>query len=317
MAPSLDSSVFFASMDYPGITRHIYEQVMAMPQEGEVANYIPELQHVDAKQFGVQLTTVQGQKFGIGHHKVKFSIQSIAKVFSLSLLYNETGEAIWDRVGVEPSGTPFNSLIQLEYDRGIPRNPFINAGALVVSDALIDLFDDSVESVLQFVSQLCGLERVTINEKMANAEMSVAYRNSAVLNLMKGFGNIHHPVEKVLEVYTRVSAIEMTCEELARAFLYLANDGIDPITNKKIIDYDKSQRVNALMLTCGFYDEAGEFAFKVGIPGKSGVGGGIVAIHPDRYALAVWSPKLNNKGNSFKGMKFLELFTSATGNSIF
>lgn len=304
-------------MDYPGITRHIYEQVMAMPQEGEVANYIPELQHVDAKQFGVQLTTVQGQKFGIGHHKVKFSIQSIAKVFSLSLLYNETGEAIWDRVGVEPSGTPFNSLIQLEYDRGIPRNPFINAGALVVSDALIDLFDDSVESVLQFVSQLCGLERVTINEKMANAEMSVAYRNSAVLNLMKGFGNIHHPVEKVLEVYTRVSAIEMTCEELARAFLYLANDGIDPITNKKIIDYDKSQRVNALMLTCGFYDEAGEFAFKVGIPGKSGVGGGIVAIHPDRYALAVWSPKLNNKGNSFKGMKFLELFTSATGNSIF
>ena len=154
-------------------------------------------------------------------------------------------------------------------------------------------------------------------QKTAQSEKDTGFRNAALANLMKSFGNIHHNVEEVLDLYFHLCSIKMTCKELAASFLFLANDGVNPLTGLSITSMMHTKRINAIMQTCGFYDEAGEFAFKVGLPGKSGVGGGIAAVHPDRYAIAVWSPRLNAKGNSSKGMKFLELLTTITEESIF
>jgi glutaminase len=227
------------------------------------------------------------------------------------------GNEIFDRVDVEPSGNPFNSLVQLEYEQGIPRNPLINSGALVICDILLSEFRDPKNELLNFVRTLAVDENIHYNEKIAESEKKTGHRNSALINLLKSFGNIENPVEDVLDFYFESCAIEMTCEELARSFLIYANDGRLAHNNEQIISLSESKRINAIMQTCGFYDEAGEFSFRVGLPGKSGVGGGIAAVHPDHYSVAVWSPRLNEKGNSALGMKALEALTTLSGLSIF
>lgn len=284
---------------------------------GSPASYIPELRDVDPDKFGVHMITNANQNYSIGDSEEKFSIQSISKVLSLVMAYKLVDEDLWKKVGVEPSGTPFNSLVQLEYDQGIPRNPFINAGALVICDVLVEHLENPKEEFLQFVRSLSGNSKLEYCSRIAESEKSTGYRNASLINLMKDFGNIRNDIDTVLDLYFNLCSIEMTCNELARTFLFLASYGKDPITNEKFLSSSKSKRVNAVMQLCGFYDEAGEFSFKVGLPGKSGVGGGIVAILPNQYCIAVWSPRLNKKGNSSKGMKFLELFTSETESSIF
>lgn len=226
------------------------------------------------------------------------------------------GDQVWERVGMEPSGNPFNSLVQLEYENGIPRNPFINAGALVVTDILLDHLVEPNEEMLAFVRKLRGAE-VQFNKEVINSEKATGFTNTALVNFMKGYGNINHPVEDVLNVYFHQCSIEMSCAGLARAFLFLANGGIVPGSGERILTGSQVKRINAVMLTCGFYDEAGVFAYLVGLPGKSGVGGGIVAVIPGKLAIAVWSPRLNEHSNSIAGIKVLELFTSRTGMSIF
>jgi glutaminase len=304
-------------VNYNKIVTEIYNEVSQLPDNVAVASYIPELGHVDPNKFGVNLRTLEGDDFGIGDFEEKFSIQSIAKVLSLTLVYNKLGPEIWERVGVEPSGNPFNSLLQLEADKGKPRNPLINAGAIVVCDILISNFDKPKEELLAFIQDLSGIKNLDYSHKIANSEKLMGFRNAALINLMKDLGNIKNDIYQVLDLYFHLCSIEMTCRELSKTFLYLANDGIDPGSNNKIINLSRSKRLNAIMQLCGFYDEAGEFSFKVGLPGKSGIGGGIVAIYPEHYSIAVWSPRLNSKGNSYRGMKFLELFTSKTGLSIF
>jgi len=304
-------------IDYQAIFSQINKDLEGQKDPGKVATYIPELGRINPDKFGVHLTKVDGAEYAFGDSDERFSIQSIAKVLSLTMAYNLENEKLWKRVGVEPSGTPFNSLVLLEHDKGIPRNPLINAGALVVSDILISRLNNPKKELLEFVREVSGFDYIDFNPKVVASEKSMGFRNAALINLMKSFGNIHNDIEEVMDFYFNLCSIEMTCKELSHTFLYLANDGVSPKTGKRIVSVSKSKRLNAIMQLCGFYDEAGEFSFKVGLPGKSGVGGGIVAIHPDQYSIVVWSPKLNAKGNSWKGMKFLERFTTETELSIF
>jgi glutaminase len=303
--------------DYERIFSKINHKLERIKSSGEVASYIPELSKVDPNKFGVHLSTINNEHVSIGDSNEKFSIQSIAKVMSLTLAYKIKGEKLWERVGVEPSGAPFNSLTLLEYDLGRPRNPFINAGAIVICDILVSHLKNPKEDFISFVRLISDSNDINYSSKIAESEKSVGYRNLALINMMKSYSNIKNDIDEVMDFYFDLCSIEMTCKELSRTFLYLTAFGTDPYSNKKIISESKSKRINAIMQLCGFYDEAGEFSFKVGLPGKSGVGGGIVAIHPNKYCIAVWSPKLNKKGNSKKGMKFLEMFTTETHSSIF
>ena len=304
-------------MDYEKIFKTIYTDLDKIEDQGQVADYIPELSKVDPNRFGVQLTTIEGNKYAFGDSDVRFSIQSIAKVFSYVLAYSRVKSDLWERVGVEPSGTAFNSLVQLESDRGIPRNPFINAGAIVICDILVSELQSPKEEVLTFIRELSGTDSINFNPSVAESEKANGFINMALVNFMKSFGNIQNEIDEVMDLYFHICSIDMSCEELSKSFLFLANNGVVPYTGKRILSPSRTKRANALMQTCGFYDEAGQFTFKVGLPGKSGVGGGIVAVHPQKYCITVWSPRLNTKGNSYKGMLFLEEFTTHTELSIF
>lgn len=304
-------------IDYINILEKVYRHVLERENKGNVADYIPELKTISPDHFAVYIHALDGQKGGFGDCQVKFSIQSIAKVLLLSKVYQALGPSIWKRVGVEPAGTPFNSLVQLEYDLGIPRNPMINAGAIVICDILLSMCRDPKKEILDYVRKVAQNDEIDFNEKVACSELSVGYRNVALIHLMKAFKNIENDIDEVLDFYFHLCSIEMTCEELSRSFLFFANDGTDPFTNEPFLSLSRSKRINAVMQTCGFYDEAGEFSFKVGLPGKSGVGGGIVAIHPEYFSVSVWSPRLNKKGNSYRGLQFLEMFTTETGQSVF
>lgn len=304
-------------MDYQKILNNVFKTVNSKRNNGQLASYIPELAKVDHEKFGVYLTTLDNQEYGVGDYNTKFSIQSIAKVLSLSLAYSLLGEKIWKRVGVEPSGTPFNSLVQLEADKGIPRNPFINAGAMVVSDILISQFDDAKKEFLNFVREISNNPSIKYSESIIESEKSAGYRNIALCNFIKSFNTIKNDPEEVLDFYFSICSIEMNCEELSKAFLLFANNGVLTYNNKRVLSISQTKRINAIMQTCGFYDESGEFTFKVGLPGKSGVGGGIIAVHPHNYTISTWSPRLNEKGNSHRGMNFLELLTTKTKSSIF
>lgn len=304
-------------MNFKEIIEETYQKVKNIDDNGQLASYIPELATVNASNFGVHIATIDQGEFGIGNCNQKFSIQSIAKVLSLSLAYKILDEKIWDRLGVEPSGSAFNSLVQLEADKGIPRNPFINAGAIVVCDILLSNLENPKEDFLAFVRSISNNSTLNYSSKIAASEKTVGFRNIALCNFIKSFGNIKNEPSAVLDFYFDLCSLEMNCKELSALFLFLANHGCSVVDNKHVLNKSQAKRINALMQTCGFYDESGEFAFKVGLPGKSGVGGGIIAIHPNQYTIAVWSPKLNEKGNSFKGMKFLEEFTTKSQLSIF
>ncbi len=304
-------------MDYQNILESINSEMSYRDVSGGVASYIPELAKIDPRKFGMHVYCGKEQHFAFGDSREKFSVQSIAKVFSLSMAMRIMGEALWDRVNVEPSGDPFNSLTQLEQESGIPRNPFINAGALVIADILVDQLEDPKEELLKFVRKLTGKDDIQFDRKVAVSEKSTGYRNIALVNYMKALGNIKCDVEPITDFYFHMCSLSMSCEELAQAFMIFANKGKILETEEEILTATTVKRINALMQTCGFYDEAGEFSFKVGLPGKSGVGGGIVAIHPGQYSAAVWSPILNEKGNSELGMKALERLTTLTGTSVF
>ena len=307
-------------MDLTIILNKIHQQITPILGQGKVADYIPALANIDPNQFGMAVTLNNGEFYGVGSYNQAFSIQSISKVFSFTLALREYKKKLYRRVWREPSGDPFNSLVQLEYEEGIPRNPFINAGAIVVCDSLISKANGNskaITDILSFIRSVSDDNSITINENVVDSEIQHGFRNASLANLMKSFGNLENEVDAVLEAYFQHCSVEMTPQQLSRAFLYLANNGTDPISNKQFLTPEQAKRVNALMLTCGHYDASGDFAFRVGLPGKSGVGGGIVAIVPGKMAIAVYSPGLNEFGNSLVGTKALELFTSLTRLSIF
>ena len=304
-------------MDYQKILENIYQAIQPYAKEGKQADYIPELAKVNPDQFGMCLHTIYGEIYSIEQADTRFSIQSISKVFSLAMCLSLLGNKLWERVGKEPSGTAFNSLIQLEVEKGIPRNPFINAGAIVMSDILLSHLERPEEQFLDFVRTLAGDNTIDYNRDVAASERETGYLNAAIANLLKYHGTIENDIEQVLRFYFLMCSVEMSCRELSRAFLAFANHRRKFNYAGVTLTASKVKRMNAIMQICGFYDEAGEFSYLVGLPGKSGVGGGIVAIYPLKYSVAVWSPRLNSKGNSVMGIKALELFTTETEESIF
>ena len=304
-------------MDYEQVIAKIYEEVTPFWGQGKVADYIPALAEVNPRQYGIAVQTLKGDTYQVGDAGTRFSIQSISKVFTLAMVTRHLGDEIWKSVGREPSGNPFNSLVQLEHEQGIPRNPFINAGALVVTDRLISLYDRPKDAILEFVRGICGNDDIYYDKHIAQSEREHADRNLALAYFMKSFGNIKNDVETLVDVYCHQCAIAMNCIDLARAFLFLTDRGLNPYQQEQILTVSQAKRLGALMLTCGFYDESGDFAFRAGMPGKSGVGGGVVAYIPGNLSIAVWSPELNQHGNSLIGMETLERFTTDINNSIF
>ncbi|MGG1948436.1 glutaminase [Trinickia sp. NRRL B-1857] len=303
--------------NYPLILEQIYRDIEPWRTQGRVANYIPELAKVPAERFGMAVVTLDGEVFTVGDAQERFSIQSISKLFACTLAFQLLGDALWQRVGREPSGTAFNSLVQLETERGIPRNPFINAGALVVTDVLCRRFVGAETALVQFVRRLSGATDIDYNSRVAQSELQHAERNRAMAHFIASFGNLEMPPETVVDAYCRQCAIEMNCVELARAALFLANGGVSAATQERILDPSSAKRLSALMLTCGTYDAAGDFVYRVGLPAKSGVGGGVVAVLPGEMAVCVWSPGLDANGNSLAGTLSLEWLTTLTKRSIF
>lgn len=298
------------------VIAEVYKEIKEYIGKGEVADYIPELAKVDPNHFGMALKLRSGEEFYFGDADLSFSIQSISKLLTLTMYIQQVGLELGDRVGVEPSGNPFNSLIQLEYEHGIPRNPFINAGALVITDGLISVYKNLQDEILKTARRLSGNTAVNYDLNVAASEATTGFRNAALVNFMKSYGNIVNPIDEVLSAYYHHCSLSMSCLDLVRMFSFLANEGVDLHSNK-VLSFRETKRVNALMMTCGTYDAVGDFAFRVGIPAKSGVGGGIVGVIPGVMSLAVWSPALNSQGNSLAGTKALEVFTTLTGRSVF
>lgn len=302
--------------DFKAVLNEIYADAKRAKEKGTIASYIPELAHVDKNNFGIHLRTLDGFEYGVGNFNTLFSIQSISKVLALSKAMALIGESVWERVDVEPSGHPFNQLALLEIENGIPRNPLINSGAIVIADILLTHLKNPKEDFLKYVRNLANDASINFNLEVAESERNTGFKNYAAANLLKSFNNLVNPVDAVLDFYFHQCSIEMTCSQLSKTFFFLANKGAC-LKNVAYLKESQAKRINAIMLTCGFYDEAGEFAFEVGLPGKSGVGGGIVALLPDQYTIVTWSPGLNKKGNSLLGMQALEQFTTKTKLSIF
>ncbi len=303
-------------MDYQSLLNTIFDEVNKKKERGKVADYIPELAKIAPHKFGIAFADEAGRLYSCGDAKEQFSIQSISKVLTLSLAFSVLGDDLWQRVGVEPSGDPFNHLSLLEQEQGKPRNPLINAGAIVIADILVSHFENPKETLLDFVQKIANDPSISFDESVAISEKETGFRNYAAAYLIKSFGNLENDVDTVLDFYFHQCALRMSCEQLAKVFFIYANRG-KCLQNNPYLNVPQVKRINALMLTCGFYDEAGEFAFEVGLPGKSGVGGGIVALLPEKFCIATWSPGLNEKGNSRLGMETLEKLTTKTGLSIF
>ncbi len=300
------------------ILAEILDEVRPLIGQGKVADYIPALARVSNQKLAIAVYTNEGEVIQAGDADEAFSVQSISKALSLTLamvLYKP--EEIWQRVGKEPSGQAFNSMIQLEMEHGIPRNPFINAGAIVVADLLQSRLSAPRHRLLEFVRQLSGDTHIVYDKVVAASEMMHSDRNAAIAYLMRSFGNFENDVIPVLNNYFHACALKMTSVDLAKTFSYLANKGVSVQTKKEIITPVQTKQLNALLATCGLYDGAGEFAYRVGMPGKSGVGGGIIAIVPGEMTIAVWSPELDASGNSLAGTQALELLSERIGRSIF
>jgi len=294
----------------------IAEEIARTPGCGRPADYIPALASQDPRSFGMAVAELDGTVYGVGDWRQPFSAQSVTKVFTLALDLAREGDELWEHVGREPSGNPFNSLIQLEYENGIPRNPFINAGALVVTDRLHTRTGDAAGALLDFLRTESGNPGLTFDKDVAASEAGRGHRNAALAHFMASYGNIDNPVPDLLEQYFRQCSVEASCADLALATGFLARHGVRA-DGTRLLTRSQAKQINAIMLTCGTYDAAGDFAYRVGLPGKSGVGGGIIAVVPGRCTLCVWSPGLDERGNSVAGVTALARFTTLTGVSVF
>ncbi len=304
-------------MNYQELLEEIAREIRSVAHRGQVADYIPALRKVPLTKFGMSLRTIDGAEFKVGDADEPFSVQSISKLFTLMLAISMVGDEIWTRCGKEPSGTKFNSLVQLEYEDGVPRNPFINAGALVVTDCVISRRGDARRTIRDYARVLSRNFALDFDFRVARSERRAGHRNAALANLLASHRRLDNPVRVVLDTYFHQCSLAMSCSDLSSAFLPLANDGFSPTLQEAVLTARQTKRINALMLTCGMYDSVGSFAYRVGLPAKSGVGGGIVAVMPRRFCAVVWSPGLDLSGNSLLGTVALERLTRATQLSVF
>ncbi|WP_432055672.1 glutaminase [Streptomyces sp. bgisy022] len=304
------------SMTFLPVLERIAEEIERTPGRGAPAGYIPALAARDPRRFGMAVAELDGTVYGVGDWREPFSAQSITKVFTLALVLAREGNVLWEHVGREPSGNPFNSLVQLEYEDGIPRNPFINAGALVVTDRLHTRTGDAAGELLALLRTESGNHGLDFDLEIAASEDAHGNRNAALAHFMASYGNIDNPVPVLLDQYFRQCSVAASCADLASATSFLARHGLRA-DGTRLLSRSEAKQVNAVMLTCGTYDAAGDFAYRVGLPGKSGVGGGIIAVVPGRCTLCVWSPGLDEHGNSVAGVAALDRFTTLTGLSVF
>ncbi|HEX5791818.1 MAG TPA: glutaminase B, partial [Rheinheimera sp.] len=305
------------STDLNALLQQLLSQCSPLYQQGKVADYIPALAQVDGRQAAVAVATLDGQIYSAGAATQAFSLQSISKIFGLVMAMNRLGDELWQRVNMEPSGQPFNSIVQLEWEKGIPRNPVINAGAILVADVLVRHYSASKTAFLTFLRRLTGVEAIYADQQVYLSELEHGNRNAALAYLMKSFGNIEAEVPQVLEHYFHQCATAINCKQLAQSLLFLANRGVQPHSQEQICSRRDAHRVNAILSTSGMYDQSGEFAFKVGLPAKSGVGGAIVAIVPQFGVITAWSPPLNRFGNSVVAMQLISLLADELGLSLF
>ncbi|MFD7706306.1 glutaminase [Streptomyces sp. NPDC059785] len=308
--------IMVSTESFQPVLELIAGEIEETPGRGRSADYIPALAACDPRRFGMAVAELDGTVYGVGDWRQPFSTQSVTKVFTLALDLAREGDELWEHVGREPSGNPFNSLVQLEYENGIPRNPFINAGALVVTDRLQSRTGDAAGTLLAFLREESGNPRLGFDRDVAGSEAAHGDRNAALAHFMASYGNIGNPVPLLLEQYFLQCSIEASCADLALATGFLARHGVRA-DGTRLLSRSQAKQVNAVMLTCGTYDAAGDFAYRVGLPGKSGVGGGIVAVVPGRCTLCVWSPGLDERGNSVAGVAALDRFTTLTGLSVF
>ena len=301
------------------VVARVAERLSDRTDRGAVATYIPELARVPIDQFGIAVFTADGETILAGDAQTPFSIQSVSKVFTLTLALGKVGDRLWSRVGREPSGNAFNSIVQLEYEQGKPRNPFINAGAIAVTDTLLagHAPREVLGEILRFIRFIAEDESIIIDKQVARSEQQTGFLNVALANYMRAFDVLENPVDHTLGVYFHHCALVMTCQQLAMAGRYLAFSGRLTGKGVSVISTERARRINALMLTCGHYDGSGDFAFRVGLPGKSGVGGGILAVAPGKASIAVWSPGLDRNGNSLLGTMALELLAKEMRWSVF
>lgn len=301
------------------ILDEICATIGASKDRGKVADYIPQLACVDPNQFAISVAMADGRMFNAGKTNTLFSIQSISKVFTLTMALGKLGDAVWNRVGREPSGDPFNSIVQLEHEHGKPRNPFINAGAIAIADAILSGHKpkESIGEILQFVRFIADDDSISIDHKVAKSELDTGDRNAALAHFMAAYGRLSNPVDYAIGTYFHHCSIAMSTEQLAKSGLFLVADGTNPVTGSRVVSAQRARRINSLMLMCGHYDGSGEFAYRVGLPGKSGVGGGILAVAPGKASIAVWSPGLDEVGNSKLGTQAFEKLVQHTGWSIF
>ena len=303
--------------DYQKVLDEIAHEVRPLLSQGKVADYIPALAEVDPEQFSIAIYTTDGETICAGDCSKRFTIQSVSKVMTLTMALQRYSDELWHRVGKEPSGTAFNSLTQLEFEKGVPRNPFFNAGAIVTCDALYSRLSAPRHSMLETFRLLSGNSTIVIDKKVANSEYEFRHRNAAMAHLMKSFGNFENDVDDVLWSYFNFCSIELNCVELAKAYNFLANKGIDFSSGKRVLSSRQNKQLNSLLFTSGLYDAAGDFGYRVGMPGKSGVSGTILAVLPGKFTVAVYSPGLNSFGNSVAGIAALELLSKKLDISIF
>jgi len=297
----------------------IAETIASSDDRGEATKQIAELSNIDTGQFGIAILTRGGDMVCAGDCDTPFSLQSVSKVLSLELVLAEFGDELWERVGRDPSGDPYNSVVDLERQEGYPRNPFVNPGALIVVDMLLDIFeaDEEVGAVVDFVEQLLDGDKVRLNERVAKSDEGSGDLNRAMLSIAKHFGNVRNDIQRIMSAYVRQCAIELSCRQLAKVGRFLMHRGSSGDTSRDLESARRSRRILSLMMTCGMYDGSGEFAYRVGLPGKSGIGGGILAIAPNEASIAVWSPGLDESGNSKLGTLALEMLTDRVDWSVF
>lgn len=286
----------------------LYHKNKVYCKQGKVASYIPALAKQDGEKFGVAVMDLSGKFFAVGDVEEKFTLQSISKVFTLMLAIIDKGqEYVFSKVGMEPTGDPFNSIVRLEtMNPSKPLNPMINAGAIAISSMIKGKNNEErFNRIREFLEEIIG-EKITFNEEVYLSEKETGNRNRAAAYFMKDVGIIEGNVEEVLDLYFRHCSLEVNCIQLAKLAGMLANQGVSVITGKRVVSKEITQLVKSFMVTCGMYNASGQFAIKVGVPAKSGVGGGIMAVVPNKYGVAVWGPALDQVGNSIGGMKILE-----------
>lgn len=297
----------------------LVEKNKIFASEGTVANYIPELDKADKNALGVFITTLDNQEFYAGDYNSKFTIQSISKIISLMLAILDNGEEyVFSKVGMEPSGDPFNSIRKLETSsRKKPYNPMINAGAIAVASMIKGKNEqDKFTRLLDFAKLITEDNSLDLNYKIYCGESETGFRNASMAYFLKGEGVIEGDVNEALHIYFKQCSIEGTAQTISRLGKFLANDGI--LSNgERILSTRIAKIIKTLMVTCGMYDSSGEFAVRVGVPSKSGVGGGICTVVPGKMGIGVYGPALDKKGNSLAGICLLEDLSKELGLNIF